>query len=159
MKKKDVVEKIVAHLKEKVSLHLDAARTAHAEATHEENKAEDKYDTRGLEASYLAAGQSRQMEEVAAAHQEYAGLFVKKFKPTEPIDVTALVVLETRKEKQYYFIGPSAGGVEVELDGKTVLVITPQSPLGAKMMGRKKDETFKMKIGPFVDDYKVVSVS
>ena len=30
-----------------------------AKATNEENKAEDKYDTRGLEASYLAHGQSK----------------------------------------------------------------------------------------------------
>lgn len=159
MKKKEIVDKIVAHLREKVSLHLQAAKAAHAEATHEENVAEDKYDTRGLEASYLAAGQSRQMEEVAAAHREYAALFIKKFKPSEPIDISALVVLESRGEKSHYFFGPSAGGVEVELDGKAIMVVTPSSPLGEKLEGRKEGDVFKMKIGPFEDEYNVVSVS
>lgn len=159
MKKKEIVDKIVEHLRKKVSLHMQAAKTAHAEATHEENVAEDKYDTRGLEASYLAAGQSRQMAEVAASHQEYASLFIKKFKPGEAIDVSALVELESRGEKHFYFFGPSAGGVEVEHQGKTIMVVTPQSPLGEKLEGRKKGETFKMKIGPFEDEYTVLSVS
>jgi len=158
MKKKEIVDKIVAHLRDKVSLHLQAAKTAHAEATHEENVAEDKYDTRGLEASYLAAGQSRQMAEVAEAHQEYAALFVKKFKPSDPVDISALVVLESRGEKSHYFFGPSAGGVEVDVEGKTIMVVTPKSPLGEKLDGRKKGDTFKMKIGPFEDEYKVLSV-
>lgn len=34
-----------------------AARVAHETATHEENIAENKYDTLGLEAAYLATGQ------------------------------------------------------------------------------------------------------
>ena len=159
MKKKDVVDRIVEALRAKVALHLAAARAAHDEATHEDMVAEDKYDTRGLEASYLADGQARQMEEVANAHQEYAALFLKKFAPTDPIDVSALVVLEMKKKQFVYFVGPSAGGTEVECDGETVLVITPQSPLGKQLVGRKRGDTFKLKIGPFTDEYKVVSVS
>ena len=32
----------------------------HADASDEQNKAEDKYDTRGLETAYLASSQARQ---------------------------------------------------------------------------------------------------
>ena len=43
---------------EKLTVDLDivqrAAQTAYETATHEENIAENKYDTLGLEASYLA---------------------------------------------------------------------------------------------------------
>ncbi|RZA05588.1 MAG: transcription elongation factor GreAB, partial [Proteobacteria bacterium] len=53
---------------EKLSADLDiaqrAAQTAYETATHEENIAENKYDTLGLEASYLAAGQARRVEEI-----------------------------------------------------------------------------------------------
>ena len=159
MHKKDIVEKIVAHLRDKVSLHIGAARAAHAEATHEESKSEDKYDTRGLEASYLAAGQARQSAEAAAALQEFASLFIKKFQPSDPIDLTALVELEMKNERLFYFIGPSAGGVEVEQDGSTVLVLTPQSPLGQQLVGRKKGDKLKIKIAGFVNEYKVMTVS
>ena len=37
----------------------EAVRVAHEAATHEENIAENKYDTLGLEAAYLATGQAR----------------------------------------------------------------------------------------------------
>ena len=159
MNKTEVVQKIVAALREKAALHHDAARAAHAEATHEENIAEDKYDTRGLEASYLAAGQARQMAEVAEAIQTYAGLFLKKFGAKEPIDLTALVTLDTRGGEQVYFVGPAAGGLEVEVDGTQVLVITPSSPIGQKLVGQKAGATFTMKIGPFTDRYAIRKVA
>ncbi len=159
MNKRELVDAIVVQLREKVELHMIAARAAHAEATHEESKAEDKYDTRGLEASYLAAGQARQTAEVAAALTEFASLFLKKFPDGEPVDVSALVELETRKQQLFYFIGPAAGGLEIEHGGHTVIVLTPQSPLGQQLVGRKAGDKFKFKVGPFTDDYKIVSVS
>jgi transcription elongation GreA/GreB family factor len=42
---------------------------------------------------------------------------------------------------------------------KTVLVLTPQSPLGAQLMGRKQGERLKMKVGGLMDDYTITSVS
>jgi len=159
MNKPDLLTNIITALKEKVALHIDAARAAHAEATHEESKAEDKYDTRGLEASYLAAGQARQVAEAATALQEFSALFVKRFLADDPIDLTALVELEMKKERLFYFVGPCAGGLEVQQDGQTVLVITPQSPLGQQLVGKKKGDKLKIKIAGFVNDYKVMAVS
>jgi len=159
MNKIKLVEVIISQLQEKVTLHMMAAKAAHAEATHEENIAEDKYDTRGLEASYLAAGQAKQTAETAAALQEFSSLFVKKFTAGDAIDLSALVELDLKKERQFYFIGPSAGGLEVPHEGKTVLVITPQSPLGQQLVGKKKGDRLKIKIAGFTDEYRVVSVA
>lgn len=159
MKKAELVEKIIDVLKEKVSLHVVAARAAHDEAIHEDSKAEDIYDTRGLEASYLAAGQARQVEEMMEALHEYATMTVRTFAVDEPVDVGALVELELKKERHAYFIGPTSGGLEVEHDGQTVLVLTPQSPLGKQLVGRKKGDKLKIKIAGFVDQYDILSVS
>ena len=43
-------------------------------------------------------------------------------------------------ETSFYFIGPRAGGTEVVLDKKEVLVITPQSPLGAQLMAKTQGD-------------------
>jgi transcription elongation GreA/GreB family factor len=59
--------------------------------------------------------------------------------------VGALVELKTRREQTLYFLGPSAGGTEVVHEKRTVLVLTPQSPLGAQLMGRKAGDKLKMK--------------
>ena len=50
---------VLARLTEDLRHAEEAVRAAHETATHEENVAENKYDTLGLEAAYLATGQAR----------------------------------------------------------------------------------------------------
>ena len=114
-----------------------AARVAHAEATDEQSRAENKYDTRGLEASYLAHGQSGQVIETEQAREQFLALRVRDFGPDEPIGVGALLELEGDGERLWYFVGPAAGGTEVVCDGRELLVITPPSPLGRLLMDRR----------------------
>jgi len=154
-----LLKKIIDELTAQLERYAGAASTARAEAIDEENQAEDKYDTRGLEASYLAAGQSRQMAETAEALQKFGVLQPVRFAAGAGIDVGALVELKTRREANLYFLGPSAGGTEVVHEKRTVLVLTPQSPLGAQLMGRKAGDKLKMKIGGLVDDYTIASVT
>ncbi len=134
-----------------------AALATHAEATDEENKAEDKYDTRGLEASYLAHGQSKAAEEAALAVTQFQGLVARTIPPGEPVSLGAFVVLEGNTTN-YYFIGPRAGGTEVEHEGNTVLVITPQSPLGRQLVGKKQGDLVQLELGSIRSEYRLAAV-
>lgn len=158
MNKHVLVKKIVAHLTAELELYAKAARAAHAEATHEQSKAENKYDTRGLEAAYLARGQSRQAAEVEEAIEQFKKLIVRDFTPEDSIDLGALVELEGSKERALYFIGPRAGGTEISMEKKELLVITPPSPLGQQLVGKKQGDRLKIEIGGRRDAYRVVSV-
>ena len=159
MNKKALVTKIIAALVSELALYHKAARAAHAEATHEQSKAENKYDTRGLEASYLAHGQSKQAAEIELAIVEFEKLAEKDFWPKDGIDLSALVDLEIKGERMHYFIGPRAGGTEVVHQKKEVLVITPQSPLGQQLMGKKMGEALELKLGPLAERRRISSVS
>lgn len=140
--KRAIVELIVAQITRDLQGIVASAKASHAEATHEQNKAENKYDTRALEASYLAQGQSRQVAELESARQEYAALAVDDFLPESPLDVGALVTLEQSPGTvDCYFLGPKAGGIEVVVGGMPITVITPQSPLGRLLIGRKQGES------------------
>lgn len=158
MNKRALIEKIVKQLTSDLEGYLRAARAAHAEATHEQSRAENKYDTRGLEASYLARGQSKQAAEIEAAIEAFGKLEGRAFAPGEPVDLGALVELEGAGERTIYFIGPKAGGTEVIHQKREVLVITPQSPLGEQLMGRKQGESLQMKIGGAMNKFLVASV-
>ncbi|HTI71102.1 MAG TPA: transcription elongation factor GreAB, partial [Candidatus Limnocylindria bacterium] len=147
MNKNLLVRKIVAHLRGELELYFKAARDAHAEATHEQSKAENKYDTRGLEASYLARGQSRQALETEQAITAFETLHVKSFGPTDPIDLAACVEIQGKKDRSLYFLGPRAGGTEITHDKKEILVITPQSPLGKQLIGKRQGDRLKLDIG------------
>ena len=158
MDKRALIEKVIAQLGGELELLAKAARAAHSEATHESSKAENKYDTRGLEASYLARGQSRQAAEAAQAIEEFRKLPLKDFTAADEIDVGALVELNGKRERNFYFIAPRAGGTEVTLDDAEVLVITPQSPLGQQLVGRKQGEKIKVDIAGSTNEFRIASV-
>jgi transcription elongation GreA/GreB family factor len=158
MSKQALVKKIIAALVGELELYHKAARAAHAEATHEQSKAENKYDTRGLEASYLARGQSKQAAEIEHAITDFEKMAVKDFGPKDAIELSALVELEIKGERMHYFIGPRAGGTEVMHQKKEVLVITPQSPLGQQLVGKKQGTKVQIDIDGARSDYKVVAV-
>src|SRR5882724_11173137 len=159
MKKARLIKQIVAILTESLGVLEKAARASHTEATHESSKAESKYDTRGLEAAYLAGGQARQAREILDSIQFYQSLTVKNFAPDEPIDLTALVELEIDGRPSTYFIGPRNGGLEIEFQRQEVTVITPQSPLGQNLMGKKTGDRWTAKLGNSIVKYHIVSVS
>lgn len=158
MNKRAVLKKIIAKLTSELEVYFRAAEYARAEATHEQNKAENKYDTRGLEASYLARGQSKQAAEIEAAIAEFQQLDGKKFSPGDEISIGALIELEQLGEKDFYFLGPRAGGTEIEHDKKEILVITPQSPLGEQLIGKMSGDSLQIKLGKEIRAAKIISV-
>ena len=140
MNKRTVIAKIIAGLDAELARYTEAARAAQADATDEQSRAENKYDTRGLEASYLAHGQSRQALETIRAREQFMALDARDILPNEPIAVGALIELAGADETLFYFLGPAAGGMEVECDGQEVLVVTAQSPLGRVLIGKQPGE-------------------
>ena len=158
MNKRAIIKKIISRLAEELAVYLRAAQFARAEATHEQNKAENKYDTRGLEASYLARGQSQQAAELDAAIIEFEKLSAKNFAADAAIAVGALVELEQGGEKNFYFLGPRAGGTEIIHDKKEILVITPQSPLGDQIAGKKSGDSFQLRLGKETRAAKIIAV-
>ena len=158
MNKRAIIQKITAKLVSELEVYFRAAQFSRAEATHESNKAENKYDTRGLEASYLARGQSKQAAELEAAIAEYQKLGVKKFGAGDAINIGALVELEHGGESSLYFVGPRAGGTEILHDKKEILVITPQSPLGEQLMGKQAGDQPQLTFGGTKQAAKILKV-
>lgn len=116
---------------------LDAARAAQAAtqqaATHEEARAENDKDTRGLEQSYLARGQAQRVEELAAELAAVQNMSLRAYGDDDAIAAGALVDATTDDSKHRYFIAPGGAG-EILADG--IQVVTPRSPLGRALCGR-----------------------
>jgi hypothetical protein len=159
MKKSDLLKEIVAALADHLEVLTKAARASHFEATHESSKAESKYDTRGLEAAYLAGGQARAAKEIVDAIKMFESLPLRDFAKGEAIDLTALVDLKMDGTVSTYFIGPKSGGLEVKVRKKEIVVITPQSPLGQNLMGKKAGDKWTAQMGGTPVKYEIVSVT
>lgn len=141
MNKSDLRQQIIARLQSDLALQTSAAQLARDEAISEESRAENKYDTHSQEAAYLAEGQAKLAAEIQAAIGLYQALPLPVFDAATPIGVGALVQLYARGASSWYFLGPRAGGLELTLSGCTVLLVTPQSPIGRLLIGRKAGDT------------------
>ncbi|HVU17294.1 MAG TPA: transcription elongation factor [Candidatus Didemnitutus sp.] len=157
MDKRALLALLVRRLEDELAAIRAAALATHAEATSEENKAENKYDTRGLEASYLAHGQSKAAEEAAQALAQFQGLSPRSFAAGEPAELGALLTVEGRN-RQKYFLGPRAGGTEVTLDGESVMVVTPSSPLGRQLVGKTAGASVPLDLAGSRSVHRIVSV-
>ena len=155
-----IVRAIILRLQADLALYAKAADSARAEATHEQSRPENKYDTRGLEASYLARGQSRQASETRTAIDQFEALAqsLRDFSAGDAIAVGALVELKCGKERTLYFLGPRAGGTEVKVDNAEILVLTPQSPLGQQLLGCRAGEKLPLELGGLRREHQVLSV-
>ena len=138
MDKRSVILKIIESLQSELETYIRAAKSSHAEATADENRAENKYDTRGLEASYLAAGQANKVSELESAITAFKDLINQT--THDAIEVGSLIELDQEGFTEFYFIGPTAGGTEVEVEGTEILVITSESPLGSQLISLKSGQ-------------------
>jgi transcription elongation GreA/GreB family factor len=132
-----LLEKLGADL----MLQTSAAHLARDEATSEESRAENKYDTHSQEAAYLAQGQARLATEIAANIEYYTSASLPDLAPADPIVTGTLIELEAGGRHAWYFLGARAGGIEFQIDGRDILVVTPQSPLGRQLLGKRVGDT------------------
>jgi len=136
MNKQLLHEKIIQALEEAYRVATDAALQAHDTATNKESVAENKYDTFGLEASYLAHGQAKRVSEYKANIDAYKKLVINSFSSKSSIKLGAFIQIECENGlEQNLFLGPNSGGLKLFYDDKEICLITVSSPLGNALLG------------------------
>src|SRR5688572_26652047 len=128
-----VLEKLIEQLAHAVQVADDTRKGA----THEEAKPENDKDTRALEQSYLARGQAMRAEQLAEEREVLRFMPLPQLSGDAAAQSGALVELEDEDGvTRLLFMAPHAGGTELNVEGMSVLVVTPISPLGAAILGR-----------------------
>lgn len=159
MNKTDLLARIIERLGVDLDVAQRAAQTAYEAATAEENIAENKYDTLGLEASYLATGQARRMEEIRQARLAYQQLTLRDYDPEAGVQLSNLVLLADEQHRQQrVFLGPEAAGLKIGEGQALITVITPRSPLGQSLMGKLEGDEVVLVLGNGRQVYELVEV-
>ena len=159
MNKTDLLTRIIERLGVDLDVAQRAAQTAYEAATAEENIAENKYDTLGLEASYLATGQARRMEEIRQARLAYQQLTLRDYDPEAGVQLSNLVLLADEQDRQQrVFLGPEAAGLKIGEGQALITVITPRSPLGQSLMGKLEGDEVVLVLGNGRQVYELVEV-
>ncbi|CAM8653057.1 Transcription elongation factor, GreA/GreB, C-terminal [Comamonadaceae bacterium] len=136
-----------------------AAREAHETATHEENIAENKYDTLGLEAAYLATGQARRAKGIRQAMTNWRQFRPRPYDASKGIQLGALVCLVDSDDKhQQIFLGPDGGSMKLLIGAQLVQVISSEAPLGRAMLGKCEGEEVWIQIAQIRQQFEVLWV-
>lgn len=158
MDKNKIVELFIHQLESELSTLETSIKAAREEATHEESKPENEYDTRALEAGYLVKAQSKRVLDAKEMLSAFKHVSIKNFGPNTPIESTALITLDINSKTQWFFYMPSGGGAAVEYGGVKIQVITPTSPLGEALLGLKEGDIAIVEQGTDVKEYEILSV-
>ena len=158
MDKHALIEQIRAALEAELATVAASAATAKREATHEEAKPENEYDTRGLEASYLAGAQEGRARDLAHRINNLEFVVLKDFGPADPIGLSAVVTLDDGERTRTYFIAPDGGGMKLTSPDGQIVAITTQSPVGRALVERKQGDIVEVRLRGALTEFEVVEV-
>ena len=135
--KDELVQKLEETLRTLEAAHADTREAA----THAEAKPENDKDTRALEQSYLARGQAMRIEALKAG---LSAVVTMGLAPGNVGRVSALIEAEEDDEVVRFFLAPEGGGTKL---AGGVQVVTPASPLGQALLGKREGDEVELKLG------------
>jgi transcription elongation GreA/GreB family factor len=157
--KSTLQQQVLAQLAESLRQAEQAARVPHETATHEENIAENKYDTLGLEASYLATGQARRAEAIRQAMAQWRQFRPRPYDAGTGIQIGALVCLvDANGDEQQLFLGPDGGSMTLNSGAQVVQVISSEAPLCRAMLGKGEGDEVALQIAGKRQQFEVLWV-
>lgn len=137
MNKTLLIQAISDALRENFEKLQNSSKKTRSSGSDAESKAEGKYDTRSTEENYLADGFAKQALAAMQTAAAVENMPILAFDAKTPIDLSALVQVEFPTETFWFFIAPAGGGTEVTCEGRSVTILTPESPLGTQLIGLK----------------------
>jgi len=159
IQKTKILAAIIEQLNKELHAIEQSAHSAREAAIHEESKAEDQHDTRGLEASYLAHAQSVRASEINRLLTIFKLFPIREYSSQDPIVPGSLIELEFNHKISFYFLVTHGGGTLVQVESQVIQLITPQSPLGDALLGKKQGDLVEIESRGAMREYKIIRVS
>lgn len=157
--KEQLLSELVTRFAEQVEDLTRLAQETAKGATHEEARPEDSKDTRALEQTYLARGQAERVAGAELDLQVLRSVRCLAFAEDSPVAATALVLIEDEDgTEKIVFLLPVAGGSKVESQGRTVQVITPNSPLGQALLEKSEGDAVEVRAGGEPREWEIVAL-
>jgi transcription elongation GreA/GreB family factor len=152
-------QQVLNRLAEDLLQAEQAVRAAHETATHEENIAENKYDTLGLEAAYLATGQVRRAEAIRQALADWRQFRPRPYDVRKGIQLGALVcVVDSDDKQRHLFLGPDGGSMKLVSGTQLVQVISSEAPLGRALLGKCEGDEVSIQVALSRQQFEVLRV-
>lgn len=83
----------------------------------------------------------------------------RTYTSTDEIIPSSLVRLKTGSVEVYCFLVPQGGGLILEVNGFPVQVLTPHSPLGEELLGKKVGDRIQVRLKVGFREYEILANS
>ena len=145
--KKKIIAVLIDFLEGKLREIQRSAEAAHGGATHEDAVAKSKYDTHGLELSYLAGAQLERAKllesEIRSLHESPC----KIFGDDDVIQHGSLINLVPERStapQKTFLISPYGAGEQISYRNLSITVLSPHSPLGEEVIDQYLGDTIPL---------------
>jgi transcription elongation GreA/GreB family factor len=148
--KHTLVAQLVERLRETLRVAEQARDAAEEEAREGATPAEKREDARtALEFQSLAKGQAQRATRARTELATLDGFRPRPLERDEPVALGAVVEVEHEGGGFTIFLAPVGAGEELAGPGGDgfLSVVTPASPLGRAVLGRRVGESFETRIG------------
>ncbi|MHB8872232.1 MAG: GreA/GreB family elongation factor [Myxococcaceae bacterium] len=159
--KRNLVEQLCARLRASAIAAAKAGELAAEEARNGATPAEKREDARVLlENAGLARGQVQRAERARADLSALEVFRPQELAATAAIALGAVVEVEDEEGGRTFFLAPAGAGEELSgPDGDGFLsVVTPASPVGRAVLGRRKGETVEVTVKGEVREWTITFV-
>jgi hypothetical protein len=112
-----------------------------------------------LKEELAASTDSEHRKELERLLLMYRFLPTREYGGEDHIIPSTLVELKTGQTQAWYFIAPQGGGLVTRVEGKPVQVITPHSPLGGALLGKKTGQSIKVQTRSGEREYEIVGIA
>jgi len=154
-------KKIVGDLLDKLNFELKeiekAAQAAHELATQGDVKSEGKYDTRAIEASYLAGAQAKRVEEIKLDIQMLEDINID-LPASKQMQLGSLGLFSCNGQDRLYFLSSTSGGTILVQNNHTILIISVFSPIGDAALGLSVGDSFEVETPKEVREYHIKEI-
>ena len=155
--KKKIVEVLIEKLNAELIEVEGAAKSTRDLVTAPDLKSEGKYDTRAIEAGYLASAQNKRVEEIKLDIQMLEDL-ASQIEPSARLQLGSLGLISCNGQERLYFLSTTSGGSMLMIDNHPILVISVFSPIGDAALGLGVGESFEVETPKETRQYEIIEV-
>ena len=150
--KTKIIEALIEDTDSRLSNARESYQAALEHSRSDDMKSEGKYDTRAIEAGYLASAKKQRVEELEAQLRA-----LQNMSPTNcsSASMGALVEVEVGEIAQWNFLCPCAGSA-LEIDGIIVTPVSTSSPLAKAMLGLSEGDSFELETPKQTKEYLIL---
>jgi transcription elongation GreA/GreB family factor len=133
------------------------AASAKEQATDAEMEQEDKWDTRRIEASYLAGAQAKRVEEVKRDLNLIKNL--EMIATNEVVSVSNIVEVDHDGDTMVFFMSPTFSNHVVVIEGNEYNCLSIHSPLGKELIGYGMGDIAELEAPSGIQEYEILEIS